>query len=140
MDNFFPALKSFGYIISSPATIEYNCIAWAAGDNETWWWPDPFKQYYWPSETIREESIDAFVKAFELLGYTICPDAEYEKGYEKVAIYSKPDGKPTHAARQIDSEKWTSKIGKLEDIEHDINSLSGSIYGEPVVFLKRLKE
>ena len=140
MHNLFPILKASGYTISSPATIEYNCIAWAAGDSEAWWWPDPFNQYYWPSEIIREESIDAFVKAFEFLGYTICPDAEYEKGYEKVAIYSKTDGRPTHAARQIASEKWTSKIGSLEDIEHDTNSLSGSRYGEPVIFMKRPKK
>jgi hypothetical protein len=60
-------------------------------------------------------------------------------GYEKIAIYTKPDGRPTHAARQIDSDKWTSKMGQLEDIEHDINSLSGDIYGEPLVYMKRPK-
>ncbi len=120
--------------------MEYNCIAWAAGDTETWWWPDPFDQYFWPSGILREETIDAFIMAFEFLGYSICGDANYETGYEKVAIYAKPGGTPTHAARQIDSEKWTSKIGQLEDIEHGINSLSGTMYGEPVVYMKRSKE
>ena len=139
METFFPMLQSSSYNVTSPATIAYNCIAWAAGDTETWWWPDPFDQYFWPSEILREETIDAFVKAFEFLGYTICRDANYEMEYEKVAIYAKPDGRPTHAARQIDSEKWTSKIGRLEDIEHDINSLSGDIYGEPLVYMKRPK-
>ena len=137
METFFPMLQSSAYKVTSPATIEYNCIAWAAGDTETWWWPDPFDQYFWPSGILREETIDAFVKAFEFLGYTICRDANYETGYEKVAIYAKLDGRPTHAARQIDSEKWTSKIGGLEDIEHGINSLSGDIYGEPIVYMKR---
>lgn len=140
MHTFFPMLQSSAYKVTSPATIEYNCIAWAAGDTETWWWPDPFDQYFWPSGILREETIDAFVKAFEFLGYTICRDANYETGYEKVAIYAKPDGRPTHTARQIDSEKWTSKIGRLEDIEHGINSLSGAIYGEPIVYMKRPKE
>lgn len=140
MYNFFPILKSSGYTVTSPATIEYNCIAWAAGDNEAWWWPDPFDQYFWPSGIPRVVTIDAFVKAFEFLGYTVCPDANYEQGYEKVAIYAKQDGIPTHAARQINSEKWTSKIGGLEDIEHDINSLSGPIYGDPIIYMKRSKE
>jgi len=139
LETFFPILQSSAYKVKSPATIAYNCIAWAAGDTETWWWLDPFDQYFWPSEILREETIDAFVKAFELLGYTICRDANYETGYEKVAIYAKLDGRPTHAARQIDSEKWTSKIGRLEDIEHGINSLSGDIYGVPIVFMKRPK-
>ncbi len=79
------------------------------------------------------------MNAFEFLGYAICRDANYEREYEKIAIYAKPDGRPTHAARQVDSEKWTSKIGQLEDIEHDINSLSGAIYGKPIVFMKRLR-
>ncbi len=140
METFFPILQSSEYKVTSPATIEYNCIAWAAGDSETWWWPDPFNQYFWPSGILREETIDAFVKAFEFLDYTICRDANYETRYEKVAIYAKPDGRPTHAARQIDSEKWTSKIGQLEDIEHSINSLSGAIYGKPIVYMKRPRE
>jgi len=137
MDNLFPNLKSSWHNVVSPATIDYNCIAWAAGDKTAWWWPDPFDQYFWPTGVLREESIDAFVEAFEFLGYSICSDANYETEYDKIAIYAKPDGRPTHAARQIDSNKWTSKIGKLEDIEHDINSLSGSIYGKPIVYMKR---
>ena len=137
MKTFFPSLKSSKYAVTSPATIEYNCIAWAAGDDEAWWWPDPFNQYFWPSGAPREETIDAFVKAFESLGYFACPDENYETGYEKIAIYAKSDGKPTHAARQVDSQKWTSKLGQSEDIEHDINSISGNIYGSPVIYMKR---
>ena len=140
MQNLFPILKSSIYFVTSPVTIEYNCIAWAAGDTEKCWWPDPLDQYFWPLEIPREETIDAFVKAFESLDYTLCPDANYENGYEKITIYAKPNGKPTHAARQIDLQKWTSKIGQLEDIEHDFNSLSGDIYGEPIVYMKRPKE
>lgn len=139
MEAFFPMLQSSAYELTSPATIEYNCIAWAAGDTEKWWWPDTFGQYFWPPGILREESVGAFVEAFESLGYNICMDDNYETGYEKIAIYAKPDGRPTHAARQIDSEKWTSKIGRSEDIEHGIDSLSGAIYGEPIVYMKRPK-
>lgn len=139
MENTFPLLKASPYELTSPCTINYNCIAWAAGDNETWWWPDPFNQYYWPEEIPREETIEAFIKAFDKLGYKICKDSTYETGYEKIVIYAKSGGKPTHAARQIDSTKWTSKIGRLYDIEHEINSLSGDVYGEPIIFMKRPK-
>jgi len=140
MQNHFPLLKHSGYSVTSPAAVEYNCVAWAAGDIQAWWWPDPFEQYYWPSGIPREETIDAFVKAFGSLGYTICSDANPEPGYEKVAIYAKQYGNPTHVARQIDLGKWTSKIGSLEDIEHDINSLSGPIYGNPRVYMRRPKK
>ena len=37
----FPALVGTGYFVTSPATPEYNCIAWAAGETDRWWWPDP---------------------------------------------------------------------------------------------------
>lgn len=140
METIFPMLRSSVYKITSPATIAYNCIAWAAGESDKCWWPDPFNQYYWPSGILREVTIKAFINAFELLGYSICEDASYETGYEKVAIYTKIDGMPTHAARQIDPEKWTSKLGQCEDIEHDINALSGDQYGQPVIYMKRPKE
>ena len=80
MQTYFPMLKSSAYKLTSPATIEYNCIAWAAGDNKKWWWPDNFGQYFWPSGIPREESIDAFIKAFESLGYTFCNESNYEEG------------------------------------------------------------
>ena len=33
----FPNLEAGNYAVTSPSTPEYNCIAWAAGDTETWW-------------------------------------------------------------------------------------------------------
>lgn len=140
MENYFPILKYSGYKITSPATIEYNCIAWAADDNEAWWWPDLFYQYYWPPDVPREVNINAFVKAFETLGYKVCHTSTYIPGYEKIAIYAKPSGEPTHAAKQLESGKWTSKLGGLEDIEHDHHEgVCGEVYGSVVVFMKRPK-
>jgi len=51
----FPSLLSSGYDITSPATKEYNCIAWAAGDSEAWWWPN--KDCFWSSEIPQEENM-----------------------------------------------------------------------------------
>ncbi|MFQ5714554.1 MAG: hypothetical protein ACE5GU_11040 [Candidatus Scalinduaceae bacterium] len=141
IDESFPNLAVGGYSITSPEAIEYNCIAWAAGDTEAWWWPDPLYQYYWPPEIPRAVTINAFIKAFELLGYSVCDGPEYESDFEKVAIYADSNGNPTHVTKQLDSGKWTSKLGRLEDIEHpDLNSIINPIYGSPVVYLKRPKK
>ena len=37
--------------------------------------------------------------------------------------------------RQLDNGKWTSKLGKAEDVEHDGLMLSILSYGQPVLFL-----
>jgi hypothetical protein len=136
----FPRLRSSGYKITSPATIGYNCIAWAADHSESWWWPDLFHQYYWPPGIPRNESIDAFVALFESFGYEVCEKADHEKGFEKVAIYVGSNAKVTHAARQLDSGVWTSKLGSLEDIEHVFDGVSGSRYGSVAVIMRRPKK
>ncbi len=40
-------------------------------------------------------------------------------------------------ARQVESGLWTSKLGSLEDIEHSLEALEGSVYGAVAVLLKR---
>ncbi|HEY7428267.1 MAG TPA: hypothetical protein VH682_28795 [Gemmataceae bacterium] len=35
----FPRLNGTAYRITSPASDVYNCIAWAAGETNRWWWP-----------------------------------------------------------------------------------------------------
>lgn len=138
IEGWFPDLRCSGYSITSPATAEYNCIAWAAGDTERWWWPDPLYLRYWPYDIPRTETVKAFIRVYETLGYTICEDAGYESGFEKIAIYVGSNGKPTHAARQLSSGYWTSKLGKLEDIDHPtLESLVGPEYGFVAVILKR---
>src|SRR5438045_882531 len=58
-------------------------------------------------------------QVFLSLGFTDCAaDIRVESGFEKVALYD--NGLfYTHAARQLSSGKWTSKLGKEDDIEHD---------------------
>jgi hypothetical protein len=140
IEKIFPNLRISGYSITSPATTEYNCIAWSVGDTEVWWWPDSQHLYYWPSELPRIETLDAFIKVFEILGYSVCNDAVHEKGFEKIAIYVDSKGKPAHVARQLSSGSWTSKLGQLEDVEHSkLNDIAGLQYGSVGVILKRQK-
>lgn len=134
----FPGLNAGNHRDTSPQDTRYNCIAFAASVQNRWWWPDPFGQGYWPPNVPRVETVDAFVRAYETLGYVRCADGTLESGYEKVAIYVDSFGGPTHAARQLPSGKWTSKLGGEEDIEHDtLEAVEGPLYGRSNAYLKR---
>jgi hypothetical protein len=61
----------------------------------------------------------AFIEMYSGLGYELCDSQEQEAGFSKVAIYLGAHGKPTHAARLLDSGVWTSKLGRSQDVEHD---------------------
>jgi hypothetical protein len=121
--------------VIGPPTDRFNSIAWAASDTQAWWWPaGPF----WPPNVQQAETVDAFVKAFETLGYRVCADASAESGYEKVAIHTDEDGCPIHAARQLPNGKWTSKLGGLELVEYDDVDILIPIYGRIALFMKRV--
>lgn len=137
LESVFPQLSRSAYSITSPPTPEYNCIAWAAGDTERWWWPVAGSYAYWPSNVPVQETLDAFIQTFVTLGFMPCDDSQTEQGYEKVALYVDLNGKPTHAARQLPQGRWTSKLGQGQDIEHDLDGLTGSVYGSVAQILKR---
>ena len=84
----------------------------------------------------RDVTIDAFVSAFATLGYSKCDTAENEAGIEKVALYAIGD-EPQHAARQLKSGTWTSKLGNHVDIEHPLDAVAGDKYGRVVGVLQR---
>lgn len=137
LESVFPQLSRSTYTITSPSTPEYNCIAWAAGDTERWWWPVAGSFAYWPSNVPVQETLAAFIQAFATLGFMPCDDSQIEQGYEKVALYVDLNGKPTHAARQLPNGRWTSKLGNIEDIEHELEGVTGSVYGSVAQILKR---
>ena len=141
IEDCFPQIAQTGYRVTSPQTPRYNCIAWAAGDTRRWWWPDPSPFAYWPPTIPRENSLTRFVEAFQTLGYEQCLDADLESGFEKVAVYVDANGVPTHAARQLPSGTWTSKLGREEDIEHGAPAgVEGKQYGFVAQMLKRPRQ
>jgi hypothetical protein len=76
-----------------------------------------------------------------ILGLTVfCLCHALEVGFEKIALYATPDGEPTHAARQLLNGKWTSKLGRWQDIEHELDGLVGELYGTVRRILKRTIE
>jgi hypothetical protein len=134
----FPGLVFEGFSITSPEDPLYNCIAFAAGDVNRWWWPDPFKQAYLPANIQRAETLASFIDAYSALGYHECPDGSFEGNFEKIAIYVSNQKTPTHAARQLSDGFWTSKLGRAEDIRHNTaTSISGQHYGDIAVYMKR---
>ena len=60
-----------------------------------------------------------------------------EPGFEKIALFATDQAVPLHAARQLASGRWTSKLGEREDIEHALRDLEGEIYGTVVLIMKR---
>ena len=79
-------------------------------------------------------------QAFRTLGYEVCENERLETGFEKIAIYAEIDGELKHAARQLESGRWTSKLGGWEDIEHStLAALEGKEYGRVMRLMKRLR-
>ena len=57
------------------------------------------------------------------------------------ALYTDAQGTPTHAARQLESGDWTSKLGKSVDIRHStLAALGGEMYGRVAFLLRRPRE
>ncbi len=131
----FPALSSSTYGITSEETPEYNCFAFAAGDDQRWWQPPPFG--YWPDDVPPEYSLSAFTTLYQRLGFESCDTVALEVGFEKIAIFASASGEPTHAARQLASGLWISKLGDWEDIEHELQALEGPAYGSVALIMKR---
>ena len=99
----------------------YNCIAHAVGWSGAWWWPElpEIEGVTWPDGVPKEETLECFMLAFGTLGYVPCESSDLELGFEKISVYVGHDGKPSHAAKQLPSGAWSSKLGEWEDIEHD---------------------
>lgn len=139
----FARLTRDAYEITSDENHDYNCIAWAAGDTRIWWQPSGKRWHYWPRRGVPwNHSIDAHTKLYDSLGYSVCQSREPEPGWEKVALYRDDvTGLCSHAARQDETRAlWLSKLGYIEDIEHQtLDVLEGPppAYGTVAVLMKR---
>jgi hypothetical protein len=135
-----PNLAGTRYSEESEATDAYNCIAFAFGDTQNWWWPIKGYGFYWPPGFDFNNSVDTFARLFEVHGYVRCNSSTHEHGYEKVVIYGRA-GRVEHAARQLRSGCWVSKLGEEQDIEHDrVEDVECPLYGSATLFFKRKRE
>lgn len=144
--HFFPGLKyDKDFKVTSKATYEYNCIAWALQYTDRFMWPDSGATsgldgvYYWPDGVEKCVDINTFIEAFRQQGYEICTNGDYEEGYRKIALYVKPGTTEcTHAARQLRNGLWTSKLGNWEDIQHGTAlTIQGVAYGVLGCYMKK---
>jgi len=76
--NEFPNSVQEPFLMTSPQDIRYNCIAWAFGDNEKFYWPSDLPEYFWPENIEKEESIAAFIALYESIAYASCEDGEQD--------------------------------------------------------------
>ena len=133
LEDIFPNLYGSGYQITSPVSLEYNCVAWALEITTQWWSHDRI----WPDSVTRSSYIHALVQVFESFGYAICDNVERESGYDKVALYAL-DGVWQHAARQLEDGRWTSKLGPFEDIAHPSpEDVAGQLFGNVHCIMRR---
>lgn len=70
-------------------------------------------------------------------GFERCQHGSLEPDMEKIAIYA-AGYSFRHVARQLPNGNWTSKLGRLEDIEHEsLDAICGEEYGKVVIFMQR---
>lgn len=133
----FPGLLSSEYEVTSPHDPKYNCIAYAVGDINHFWYDAQVKGYYWPPGEPSADTLEGWIRVFSIHGYIDADDDTLEPSYEKIAIYAGTEG-PEHVARQRASGVWTSKMGKGCDIDHArLAALEGDFYGSVVKVMKR---
>ena len=140
LQNVFPNLAADGYVITSPMSRRYNCIAWAAGDTRIKWDPTGFPKpgFFWPTNAIHGEIMEALISVFRLEGYEVCADESLESGFEKVVLYVNETGNWTHAAKQLPDGRWSSKLGDAEDVTHTTpHGVEGEVYGRIGYYMKR---
>lgn len=147
IDTCFTSASKEGCWITSCKNSDYNCIAWAAGDTQNWWWPSSNAiGTYWPPGIPCECTLSAFVSAFGSAGYDEWSQENggHEAGYEKIAIYADDQGVPTHAARQLPNGRWASKLGPYKDVQHATTAAfegqSNTAYGRVVKYLRRKEQ
>ena len=78
----FPNLSPGKWEITSPIDEGYNCIAFAVHDTRQFWDPSVIgaRGYYWPPGVPRDDSLQSWLRVFELHGYRRCEIGETPKG------------------------------------------------------------
>jgi len=132
-------LTEHNHRVTSDECDEYNCIAWAFGINDAQLWPGIIDMDWPEGVPIAESELESFIALYASIGYEQSEGSDLEDGYEKVAIYGDGEG-PTHAALQLASGDWSSKMGmEWEDIAHDTPEAVGGRpgYGRVLQVMRR---
>lgn len=135
----FPGLTGADYRIASPKDKRYNCHAFAVHDVERWHDHNRVSPLQWPHGVSTDGDIESYKARYRTYGF-VDSDGSYDPLDEQVAVFGSKDGTVLHSARQIGPTRWVSKLGKGQDIEHDLHALEGKLYGEVLFYMKKRKQ
>jgi hypothetical protein len=129
--------------VTSKYDVQYNCIAWAFQYYQDRWMQFDTRPrldgvwYWWPPGVTVSPHINAYIEAFESIGFKKCNNGNLENGFVKIVLYVDHNNDCTHAARQRRSGLWTSKLGRGNDIQHgNPYVIEGNFYGKVHTFMK----
>ncbi len=142
----FPKLlNDNSFEVTSKASPNYNCIAWACMYDERWIQPPYLGKpnldcvVWWPPEIPEGIEPEYLKSLFEYHGYIECNSSKREEGYRKVALFfNEQTNEWTHAARELNNGCWTSKLGTFNDIQHSTpETIENDDYGKVYCFMKK---
>jgi hypothetical protein len=131
----FPNLKFDDAIMSSPGSVDYNCISWSGGITSYWEWP-PMEgsSFYSPN------ALTAFDNFYASRGLTRSGATESNSVVDLWAIVGFYGRRYTHgsvrngADGNVHGYDWESKCGDLCRVFHPRHALSGPYYGQVVEY------
>ena len=135
----FPRLVGMPYELASDASLLYNCIAFAFGDEHNNWDPQEGCGFSWPPGFKREATIEVITNMVQLHGYrTRHENLSNPPTRDAIAIYAHDAGLVTHLAKWQSPGIWKSKLGEGRDINHhSLDWLESDLYGRPASIWKR---
>jgi hypothetical protein len=132
----FPLLTRENYKLASKRDFNYNCLAFALGDQNNWWEPPGKFGFYWPPGFPDDFAVETSIRIIQLHGYTVEWSRYDEPLSESIAVYANGE-EWTHFAKYV-AGQWLSKLGDDHDIAHtSLKVLEGDLYGEVVRVLSR---
>ena len=133
--------------ITAAPTMVYNCIAWALGQRNDWWEPHapgsiPDQRGHWPAGLPHNRDPETLRQLFHQEGFTDCENGDFDPVVVKIALYRMRDAdgsyRWTHAARQLKTGLWTSKLGSSYEVTHrNPDDLDGTLYGAVYAYLAK---
>lgn len=130
--------KDVNFVLKSPMSFQYNCIAYAMGMEDRWIDSASVPWHWWPPVRKGREGSD-LAEAFRYFGFEACGmDDTYDEQYDKVALYRNTSGW-THAARVVGNGMYHSKFGASYDGTHSSGDVLEAQYGNPFLIMRRLK-
>lgn len=126
------------FILTSPFTYRYNCIAYAMGMQDRWIDGANLPWHWWPP-VHKSMDVSDLIEAFRFFGFEECGmDDSIDTEYDKVALYCNADGW-THAARVVGDGIYHSKFGASYDGTHSGGDVLQAQYGNPFIIMRRRK-